>query len=247
MAQPRNIDFKTPLKAIPEAQLRRLHNSPDHTGGFGDVWKCNWSTGSRNPPAIVAIKAVRVADTSQIAMLDKTARGIRREAYVWANLKDDHVLSLHGITTGFGVLPAFVSSWMINGSLESYLRSHSSLPIFRKLDMPISARKGHCPWRFNARRSPTSRRYGFEMRITYLQNNVLIDGNDKLCLADFGLSMILAESGNPTFNSCHAGNVRWMAPEMLSVPQPGEMTKPTKPADVYSYGCIMLQVFVFTP
>jgi len=81
------------------------------------------------------------------------------------------------------------------------------------------------------------------MTILCLQNNVLIDSNHKLCLADFGLSMILAESGNPTFNSCHAGNVRWMAPEILSLPQPGETTKPTKPADVYSYGCIMLQVF----
>ncbi|OAX38031.1 kinase-like protein [Rhizopogon vinicolor AM-OR11-026] len=231
MAQPRNIDFKTPLKEIPEAQLRRLHNSPDHSGGFGDVWKCNWSTGSRNPPAIVAIKAVRVTDMSQTALLDKTVRDIRREAYVWANLKDDHVLSLHGITTCFGVLPAFVSSWLTNGSLENYLRSHTSLPTFRKLDM--------------SRQIASGLKYLHEKGIVHgdlTPNNVLIDGNDKLCLADFGLSMILAESGNPTFNSCHAGNVRWLAPEMLSVPQPGEMTRPTKPADVYSYGCIMLQL-----
>ena len=91
MALPPNIDFKTPLKEIPQGELTRLHNSPDHTGGFGDVWKCSWSTRSRNPPATVrpnskhahphwcvyhqvAIKAVRVADTSQIALLEKTAR-----------------------------------------------------------------------------------------------------------------------------------------------------------------------------
>jgi hypothetical protein len=58
--------------------------------------------------------------------------------------------------------------------------------------------------------------------------------------------MILAESGNPTFNSCHAGNVRWMAPEMIDTPdsEEGEPIKPTKPADVYSYGCIVLQVSI---
>jgi serine/threonine protein kinase len=75
------------------------------------------------------------------------------------------------------------------------------------------------------------------------QTNVLINSNDKLCLADFGLSVILAESSNSTFNSCHAGNVRWMAPEMFDLPDPeGEPIKPRMPGDIYSHGCIMLQV-----
>ncbi|KAJ8588960.1 kinase-like protein [Rhizopogon salebrosus TDB-379] len=152
-------------------------------------------------------------------------KGIRREAHIWANLKDDHVLSLHGIAIGFGVLPAFVSSWMTNGSLESYLRSHTSLSTSRKLVISMQRASGL--------------KYLHEKGIVHgdlTPNNVLIDGNDKLCLADFGLSMILAESGNPTFNSCHPGNMRWMAPEMLSVPQQGESMKPTKPTDVYSHG-----------
>jgi len=74
------------------------------------------------------------------------------------------------------------------------------------------------------------------------QTNVLISSDGELSLADFGLSMILAESQNSTFNSCHAGNVRWMAPEMLAMPEEGGVTMPTKAADIYSYGCIMLQV-----
>jgi serine/threonine protein kinase len=77
------------------------------------------------------------------------------------------------------------------------------------------------------------------------QTNILINSNDKLCLADFGLSIILAESGNATFNSYHAGSVRWMAPELIALPEEGEPTKPTMSADVYSYGCIVLQVFYF--
>ncbi|KAG1906280.1 kinase-like domain-containing protein [Suillus fuscotomentosus] len=59
--------------------------------------------------------------------------------------------------------------------------------------------------------------------------------------------MILAESGNATFNSCPMGNVRWMPPEAF---QDGDEDddeakdeKPTKAWDVYSYGCIMMQVF----
>ncbi|OJA10592.1 hypothetical protein AZE42_11016, partial [Rhizopogon vesiculosus] len=74
------------------------------------------------------------------------------------------------------------------------------------------------------------------------QTNVLISSDGELSLADFGLSMILAESQNYTINSCHAGNVRWMAPEMFAMPEEGGVTMPTKAADIYSYGCIMLRV-----
>ncbi|KIK36759.1 hypothetical protein CY34DRAFT_497212 [Suillus luteus UH-Slu-Lm8-n1] len=130
-----NVNFKAPLKEIPEAELRKTQSSPHHTGGFGDVWKCIWSTSSSDPPVTVAIKVVRVPDSTQTALLAKTARGIRREAHVWGNLKDDHILSLHGITTGFGDLPAFISSWMAKGSLDSYLKEPITLSTSQKLDM----------------------------------------------------------------------------------------------------------------
>ncbi|KAG1723484.1 uncharacterized protein EDB91DRAFT_1255633 [Suillus paluster] len=122
MTLPHNIEFKFPLKELPGMELERTHDSPNYSGGFGDVWKCSWSPSSVNLPVAVAIKVVRVADSGQTEILAKTAQGIRREAYVWVNLKDDHVLSLHGITGGFGVLPAFVSSWVTKGSLDSYYR-----------------------------------------------------------------------------------------------------------------------------
>ncbi|KAG2753099.1 kinase-like protein [Suillus brevipes Sb2] len=227
------VNFKAPLKEIPEAELRKTQSSPHHTGGFGDVWKCIWSTSSSDPPVTVAIKVVRVPDSTQTALLAKTARGIRREAHVWGNLKDDHILSLHGITTGFGDLPAFISSWMAKGSLDSYLKEQITLSTSQKLDM--------------SRQIASGLKYLHEKDIVHgdlTPTNILINSDDRLCLADFGLSMILAESGNPTFNSCHGGNVRWMAPEMVALPdsEQGEPTKPTMPGDVYSHGCITLQL-----
>ncbi|KAG2158602.1 kinase-like domain-containing protein [Suillus bovinus] len=218
-----NIDFKTPIKEIPMAELMKTSHAPEHAGGFGDVWKCIWSTSSSNPPTTVAIKVVRV-NPHMVTSLKMATRDIRREACVWAKLKHDHILSLHGITTGFGILPAFVSSWMTKGSLDSYLKQQPWLSTLQKLDMIASGLK-----------------YLHEKDIVHndlTPNNILIDSDDKLCLADFGLSMILPQSGSFMFYSCHAGNARWMAPEMVDVWQ----AKPTKPADVYSHGCIMLQL-----
>jgi serine/threonine protein kinase len=58
--------------------------------------------------------------------------------------------------------------------------------------------------------------------------------------------MFLDEADNATFNSVHPGNVRWMAPEFFVPPEGGEedlqSQKPTKAGDIYSFGCVMLQV-----
>jgi serine/threonine protein kinase len=65
--------------------------------------------------------------------------------------------------------------------------------------------------------------------------------------------MVLTEAGNMTFNSMHPGNARWMAPEFITpdfgledseedseIQLPSQ--KPTKAGDIYSFGCVMLQV-----
>jgi serine/threonine protein kinase len=75
------------------------------------------------------------------------------------------------------------------------------------------------------------------------QTNVLVDGSGNLRLADFGLSVIAAESGNLTFGSLQTGSTRWMAPESLDYhDEPEAPLKPTKEGDIYSFGCVMLQV-----
>ncbi|KAG1799057.1 kinase-like domain-containing protein, partial [Suillus variegatus] len=154
---------------------------------------------------------------------------IRREAYVWITLEHDNILTFNGVVDGFGPLPALVSPWMENGSLDYYLK------------------RGRVP-----SKADKVREWAMAAGLKYLHDkevvhgnltctNVLMSADGKLHLADFGLSMILSEAQN-SFSSCHPGNVRWMAPEILAIPEQGEMAKPTKAADIYSYGCIMLQV-----
>jgi hypothetical protein len=66
-----------------------------------------------------------------------THQAIRREAYVWIQLLHANILPLEGVTMAkkFGSLPAFVSPWMENGTLDDYLKRKVGLSWERKLTM----------------------------------------------------------------------------------------------------------------
>ncbi|KAG2060086.1 kinase-like protein, partial [Suillus hirtellus] len=150
-----------------------------------------------------------------------------REVYVWIQLLHYNILPLEGVTFAeeFGLLPALVTPWMENGSLDDYLKRED---VFNS-DSTLQVRE-----------VAAGLEYLHDKGIVHgdlTATNVLVGSDGRLCLADFGLSMILAESGNATFNLCHSGNVRWAAPELFD-----EYAKPTKASDIYSYGCIMMQV-----
>jgi len=79
------------------------------------------------------------------------------------------------------------------------------------------------------------------------QVNILVDGSGNIRIADFGLSLLLAEADNEMFSSVQTGNTRWIAPEFLTFDsedwtESHSPLQPTKPGDIYSFGCLMLQV-----
>jgi serine/threonine protein kinase len=68
---------------------------------------------------------------------------IRREIKVRERLKYETILDLYGVTTGFGIIPSFVYSWMAHGSLHDYLKqSFSTLSPLQKFNIV-----SWCPWR----------------------------------------------------------------------------------------------------
>jgi serine/threonine protein kinase len=80
------------------------------------------------------------------------------------------------------------------------------------------------------------------------KTNVLIGSDRQAYLADFGLSGTLQKLTGMTYlvnMSCHPGALRWTAPELLSGEESASVSTHS---DVYSFGCIMLQVsFSFSP
>ncbi|KAG1857455.1 kinase-like domain-containing protein [Suillus subluteus] len=164
---------------------------------------------------------------------------LRQEVFVWQRLEHSHILPLYGITNNFDIVPALVSPWMENGSLQQYLKTM-----------------------WDAEQSPPEMHRLFRLlfqvilglQYLHLENiihgdlmpsNVLIDENGNALLADFGLSCLLADHETSFFGSLGPGAIRWAAPEIIPLnPETpnGEVSKPNKASDIYSFGCIMMQV-----
>lgn len=74
----------------------------------------------------------------------------------------------------------------------------------------------------------------------------MVDEFGKARIADFGLARVIYTQATFTEASASGkGTVKWQAPELLD----GSNTRITPESDVYSYGCLCLEVlnnFVFT-
>jgi len=80
-----------------------------------------------------------------------------------------------------------------------------------------------------------------------VQSNVLVQGNGRACLADFGLSTMVLGFINPSyFTSSIRGNIRWAAAELFEVPDDDDenytVVSLSIECDIYSFGSIALQV-----
>ncbi|KAG1789600.1 kinase-like domain-containing protein [Suillus plorans] len=168
---------------------------------------------------------------------------LRQEVFVWRQLEHSHIVPLYGTTEKYEIIPALVCPWMKNGSLHQYLgtmRREQSPPEMRRLFLLLL-------------QIVLGLQYLHSKDIVHgdlMPPNVLIDENGDALLADFGLSCLLADHETSFFASHSSGATRWAAPEIipLDTEKPDEcVSKPNKASDVYSFGCIMMQVLSGRP
>jgi serine/threonine protein kinase len=202
-------------------------------GSFGDVWKCTYIPSNRQGLE-VAVKSIRI----DVAGDDSRARLTQRlldDFHARKQLCHENLLPLLGFSHEFGPLPAMVSPWIHNGSLTTYLEHHftelimeQKLRILRQVAAAISYlhSKGVVHGDLTA-------------------NNILIDSDRNAHVADHGILTMCSElSGTSYIRS----NVRWAAPELFEVAEDEESSTPPQPAsDIYSFGCIILQVMTGRP
>jgi len=75
------------------------------------------------------------------------------------------------------------------------------------------------------------------------QANIMIDEGENARLIDFGLSSIirpLLDQSHLVITSIRPGAIRYAAPELLTSDDFRDL--PSEKVDIYSFGCVMLQV-----
>ncbi|EIW77213.1 kinase-like protein [Coniophora puteana RWD-64-598 SS2] len=221
------------------SDITGLKGHPVANGGYGDIFKAVLRIKGATSVLQVAVKAVRrplpVGNDAEVR-LRKGRKRIGRELRVWKKLRHENILPLCGLVydqANFGPFPAMVCPWASGGNLNNYIESSRGL----RLSMAD---------KFDILNDVTSGlQYLHSHAIVHgdlTSPNILMDSAGRACLADFGMSTILAEFGNSYFSSVRQGAIRWTAPELLIEPEDGTLLMPTTQADVYSFGSIMFQV-----
>ncbi|KAG1730733.1 kinase-like domain-containing protein, partial [Suillus lakei] len=155
-------------------------------------------------------------------------------------LRHNNIVPLWGIVTGFGHmsdLHCLVSPWMPNSTLNVYLASNRNvLTVLDHSHMleDVSAGLLHSE----------SVMHG---DITGV--NILIDKRGHARLIDFGLSTIvqpLLSQSHLAATSICTGVIRYAAPELV-LPADDPYLGPLDKHDIYSFGCVMLQVLLGRP
>jgi len=190
---------------------------------------------NNNEVVQVAVKTVRTFELDDEASVQKKSRRVRRELRVWGRLKHECILPLLGVARNFGPYPAMVCPWIRDGTLTGFLvRQHDTLSSQDKFSLLNDIALGL--------------QYLHSKSVVHgdlTGSNVLVQGNGRACLADFGLSTMVLEFISPSYlTNTIAGNIRWAAAELFDLPKDENNTvvSLSVECDIYSFGSITLQV-----
>ncbi|KAJ3555045.1 hypothetical protein NP233_g12297 [Leucocoprinus birnbaumii] len=187
-------------------------SSPIAEGGFGIIYR-GVHRGSQ-----ICVKAIRMYERDE--NIKQKLRAQASELTIWASLSHMNILPFLGMYFSTERVPrvCVVSPWMENGDLAQFLRTSPDVPLVALLHDIISGLN-----------------YLHELDIVHADlkaRNVLISGNKRAMLADFGISRVSMTSV-ATMTSVAAGTTHWMAPELLL-----NSSNPTKESDIWAFGCV---------
>ncbi|KAG8989351.1 hypothetical protein FRB94_001455 [Tulasnella sp. JGI-2019a] len=149
-----------------------------------------------------------------------------REANIWYHLRHKNISALLGVfcdTRGYYM----VSPWQENGSIMDCIkrgRPVHHLTVLRGIANALSYLHSK----------------GFAHGDLKLEN-VLLSLEGEAVLNDFGLTRQTETTGYTTTAMSHAGNFRWLAPEII------EGGKKSKEGDIYAFGMVVAEILTRRP
>ncbi|KAJ7164798.1 kinase-like domain-containing protein [Mycena crocata] len=193
---------------------------PTFSGGFGDIYQAVYKQ------KVVALKCLRIhlrgADFRRI-------RRFYQEALIWQRLRHPFILPLLGIDPEtFSPFPSMVSAWMDHGTVLKFLNNNGRGHVNKMLSEIAEGLQ-----------------YLHSQKIVHgdLRGaNILVTSDWSACLSDFGLAQFTDSFTAMESSSTRAGNVRWMAPELIYPDAFKLRFARTTATDVYAFGCVCLEV-----
>ncbi|KAG8898500.1 hypothetical protein FRC00_002744 [Tulasnella sp. 408] len=207
---------------LPALRYRRIQGIPHASGGFSDVWMCETT----------------YSDQSRQLKLTQ-------EVTIWRNLHHPCIAPLMGFTVQPSI--ALVSPWYANGNVQRYINLHRDcdrLKLLHEIARGLTYLHQFAPPVVHGDIKPVSQLRSLHQTSVMkanrciVQDNILIDDDGSAVIIDFGLSRSLVETVPGLISSNRgAGNVRWMAPELVD----GRLPKSLK-GDVYSFASLALNI-----
>ncbi|KAH7285496.1 hypothetical protein KP509_33G031200 [Ceratopteris richardii] len=181
------------------------------SGSFGDLYK---GTYCGQDVAIKVLKSERLNENLQ--------REFAKEVYIMRKIRHKNVVQFIGACTRPPHL-CIVTEFMAGGSVYDHLHKHKNtfkLPALLKVAIDVSRGMD----------------YLHQCNIIHRDlkaANLLIDENEVIKVADFGVARVQAQNGVMT---AETGTYRWMAPEVI------EHWPYNRKADVFSFGIVLWEL-----
>ena len=219
-------------KNLPQEIKRKYVSLTDKlgNGAFGEVWKGVYDEPGGGAEYLVAVKTL-------LKETDESTKEMVQEAVVMAHIgSHKHVVSLIGAVTA-GTPKLLVMNFCEHGSLQDYLKKRAAATPFTEAERLKAA-------------------HDVALGMTHLESkrvvhrdlaarNVLVDSLFRCKVADFGLSRAAGTSDDKdgaeeVYYRANQGTfpVRWTAPEAM------ETMLFNIPTDVWSYGVLLLEIYL---
>ncbi|KAG8916689.1 hypothetical protein FRC03_009302 [Tulasnella sp. 419] len=192
-------------------------------GGFSDISRGVLEKNGREID--VAIKHLRIKGIAYTEdARERLWKHFYREIFLWRTLNHPNVVPLLGFMTDTS--PALISPWYPNGNLNHYITTHKHADRWSLTSDVVNGLE-----------------YLHSIPISHGDlkgENVLVDGDGRASLCDFGMSQFLDEAsritGFTTTNAYIGGTDRFMSPEVCDNVQKTEAT------DMWALGCLIVQI-----
>ncbi|KAG8907245.1 hypothetical protein FRC01_007754 [Tulasnella sp. 417] len=201
-------------------------------GGFGDVYRGEWTQDDQAEPTQVAIKQLRPINSQHASnpaeAQERFERRIKRETVIWRQARHDNILPFLGYQLD-GASAVLVSPWCGHGCLSDYSRAHPELNRSQKLNLLHGAALGLAY--LHSRQPPI-------IHADIKPENVMISDEIRATLSDFGISRFMVEVGMHTTLTTSGGTpgtAGYQAKETFEAD-----FRPTNMSDVYAFGGLIL-------